>query len=54
MLTRLFVGVLHLWQVELEHARLAMLAVLLSGAVGAGAGVADAQVGFSVVSYTTV
>lgn len=25
-------------QVELDHARLAMLAVLLSGAVGAGAG----------------
>lgn len=43
-------------QVELDHARLAMLAVLLSGAVGAGAGVPpgasfmDAQHGFAAVS----
>lgn len=43
-------------QVELDHARLAMLAVLLTGAVGAGAGVPsdasfmDAQHGFAAVS----
>lgn len=41
-------------QVELDHARLAMLAVLLSGAVGAGAGAGagvylNAHDGFSAV-----
>ena len=44
-------------QVELDHARLAMLAVLLSGVVGAGAGVPanasfmdDANISLSAVS----
>lgn len=45
-------------KVELDHARLAMLAVLLTGAVGAGTGMpsgfVDAHVGFSSVRVASV
>lgn len=52
----LFVLATRAVKVELDHARLAMLAVLLSGALGAGAGVPsspsliDAHAGFAAVS----